>query len=399
MEKRICSNCGAPLEDDYAFCAVCGKPVPAPKPIEAEPEPAIAIEQKIIKETAVCKNCGAPMHSTDPACPECGMRNPDFRDNAEQTVQQPVSSYQPELVAQPASPYQPQPAVQTVPTYPTEPAVQPVSSPNAAPQKAAQPQIVRKQMMDSSVSHTKMWSELKQSSSRKLFYTENKPGISEEEYFRKLQEKLNENQVPAYLDTRRFEWDNAGVYRTQTIVVPNVTTANPNSCLLQVSHVGYFTFVEHKTFITPPNLPPYPENMKSVDSDGVRNSIIMGGIGVLLVVFGLKMLILLVFGLVLIFLAYLAYKSCKEAQAHNSKVRQQRQAWNKAWDEWKKLSFVGAFEEDSNGEIGRIYEAVFETMNQVNKEVFHAEPASVENDTANLNELEDLIARRKKEYQ
>ena len=118
----------------------------------------------------------------------------------------------------------------------------------------------RAQIVLSSNSHDKanypLWSWLKRNSSRKYYFTEEVNETSTKEFAIKVQKKLIENGVPAELGQRVIEWDNCGILKHEVIVKPtSKTEANPYTYLLQFNHVGKYSFVEEKTFITPPDLP------------------------------------------------------------------------------------------------------------------------------------------------
>ena len=83
---------------------------------------------------------------------------------------------------------------------------------------------------------------------------------------------------------------------------------------------------------------------------------------------------------------------------HNAKCAAQERAWNAAWENWKNSIFLHSFQEDINGQLSRIFDAVFETIKQVNAELFSDAKSVEQEESSKMNELEQLIARRKDEY-
>lgn len=51
-----------------------------------------------------------------------------------------------------------------------------------------------------------------------------------------------------------------------------------------------------------------------------------------------------------------------------------------------------------NGQISRIYDAVFECIKQLNSELFTQQESAVDEESQSMNELEELINRRKATY-
>jgi hypothetical protein len=75
-----------------------------------------------------------------------------------------------------------------------------------------------------------------------------------------------------------------------------------------------------------------------------------------------------------------------------------QKAWNNAWDTWEKNILLHSFQEDINGQVSRIYDAAFECIKQVNEELFNVTDYDEVTDSTTLNELEEMISRRKQEY-
>ena len=115
------------------------------------------------------------------------------------------------------------------------------------------------------MSATNLWSWLKESANRQVFYSQDEELISSEKYIEKLGKKLEENEVPVSIIEKQITWDESNYKKTDCFIVPHTEVINPLSFLFQFNHVGRFTFVEEKTFITPPDLPEKPNSPMVVD--------------------------------------------------------------------------------------------------------------------------------------
>ena len=60
--------------------------------------------------------------------------------------------------------------------------------------------------------------------------------------------------------------------------------------------------------------------------------------------------------------------------------------------------FIHSFQESTHGQVTRIYQAVFESIKQVNTELFSNAIPVDEREETKMGELEQQIARRKKSY-
>lgn len=264
------------------------------------------------------------------------------------------------------------------------------------------------------MSKTELWSWLKKDAKRQQFYTPSEEKIDQEEYWQHVQDKLSENSVPAELQKRTVKWDRSKVERTICVIQPKTQEVNPLSCLLQFNHVGDFTFVEEKTFITPPDLPPVPQKPVALSPEDAKKGL-MCVLGVLLMLLGLLILLasfeayrpgnmiitsllLLGAGGALTWYGYLAVQKLREIKRHNDMCARQEAAWNRAWSDWQDSIFLHSFQEDINGHLSRVFDAAFECIKQVNRELFDQKTVSEQEDAVKMNELEELIARRKDDY-
>ena len=96
-------------------------------------------------------------------------------------------------------------------------------------------------------------------------------------------------------------------------------------------------------------------------------------------------------------MSFSAVQQRRKLLEHNQKCMEQEKAWNAAWDNWQQNIFLHSFQEDINGEIGRIFDSVFDCIQQLNNELFKGQ-ALTRQEEQSMNELEQLIARRKDEY-
>lgn len=261
------------------------------------------------------------------------------------------------------------------------------------------------------MSSTELWSWLQKDSKRQHFYTEELNTVTQAEYMQKLEEKLQANIVPATVAVRDIQWDRSNVRQRVCCVQPKSSAVNPLSCLVQFNHVGKFTFVEEKTFITPPDLPKVPEKPVKLDADLLKRAswmiwgILIAVIGVLWMMASMEnydspvpALIVTLVGGALIWYGYSAKQQVNALREHNKKCKQQEKAWTAAWDNWEDSIFLHSFQENINGQISRIYDAVFECIKQLNEEMFAQKASAEQQETRSMNEMEQQIARRKDDY-
>lgn len=257
------------------------------------------------------------------------------------------------------------------------------------------------------MSATELWSELAKNSKRQHFFTEEVNTLTQEEYLRLLERKLIENRVPAGIETREVEWDRSGLKQRIAEVKPRIEAVNPLSCLIQFRHVGKFTYVEEKTFITPPKLPEEPERPVNIPQTTVMNATFMSLFGLILLLAGLGLFSLrltgmggaaILFGIILLAVGIESVYKSSELRKHNKKCEEQAKAWNQAWNNWENSILLHSFQESINGQVSRIYDAVFECIKQLNDELFAGKESPEEQESQSLNEMQELIARKKGDY-
>lgn len=256
---------------------------------------------------------------------------------------------------------------------------------------------------DMYMSSTELWSWLKRTSKRSSFYTDEICSLTEGDFIDKIREKIVANNVPATIEQKYIQWDRTNIARDIYFVRPNTDAINPLTCIIQFNKVGNFSFVEEKTFITPPQLPEVPMEKKEINPNLRQNSV---GSGVFCIIIGLALysvnsgfaLMVLICGIICIVDAYLKGKKIREIEEHNATADMQYVKWNNAWKNWEKNIFYHSFQEDVNGNLSRIYDSVFACIKQVCDEVYKTKKEKEQVSELNINELEQMISRRKDEY-
>ena len=176
-----------------------------------------------------------------------------------------------------------------------------------------------------------LWTWLIKDIRSQQFYKGEGVGLDIDVYMRRVQEKIDENQVPARIEQTKVQWDGGDIIQEVFMIQPETRIRNPLPCLLHFSHIGKFTFVEEKTFIIPPSL-----------------------------------------------------------QADLTEPTARRQIWK----EWYRNVFLHAFQEELNGHLGRIFDAAFSCIRQVNEELFAGGSIKDMDERGDINRMEELVMRR-----
>lgn len=255
------------------------------------------------------------------------------------------------------------------------------------------------------MSDKELWSWLQKGSKRQHFYTEEESLLTQDEYMTLLAKKLSDNNVPATVRKRHIQWDRSNVDQDVCFLQPMSEAVNPLSCLIQFNHVGKFTFVEEKTFITPPDLPEVPQKKANIPSDLVDTTgwlpigcLVAAGSLLLFLINAMLAFVGILIGGGIALTGYNAKQKLEALRKHNKKCDEQERKWDAAWSNWENSIFLHSFQENVNGQISRIYDAVFECIKQLNGELFSQQECSEDNESRSMNELEELINRRKEVY-
>lgn len=323
----------------------------------------------------ICRNCGKRYADNVLFCEECGSRvETEPEQNTTYSVLQAKAA---EL---------------------TQPLMKKEEEEEKEKQKAAVPEQV--------ISENEMWSWLKKDSKKHMFFTDEVNTLGASDYAGYLNQKLQSSYVPATVEMRKIQWDRSPIQNTEICVRLATKMVNPLACVIQFNHIGKYTFVEEKTFIAPPVLPPVPEKRKPIPSrllkerENIRTGIMTFLLGVLTAVVGIELvpIILIIVGFVLALIGFNAQGEIDRIELHNMKCEEQEIAWNTAWNNWEDTIFIHTFREGINGQIARIYDAVFDSIKKLNDELFNCRASEEQQESQGLNELEQIVARRKDEY-
>ena len=255
---------------------------------------------------------------------------------------------------------------------------------------------------DPTLAKNELWSWLKRDARRQLFFTDSQDATTETQYMNLVSEKLRKNDVPATIEKREIRWDLSSYSESMWFVKPQTDAVDPLACFLEFSHVGKYTFSEQKTFLVPPNLPEAPGEERELPEDGgpfMLPAIILMAAGAALLnsINQIVGLLLFAAGAGLMVYDRQKHAAYKEALDYNMGVRRKLKKWIKAWNDWEDTVLIHAFQEDTHGKVSRIYEAVFDTIKQVNAELFKNVEKVESRDDQSMNEIMEQIARRKEE--
>lgn len=400
---RFCTNCGSELGNDDVFCPNCGTPVEGvaentpesheEKIVQSEPprqkfdynEVASKVSEgadKAMKTAEIL--AGKAAKTASEAAAKAAKSAEELKKNMAERAEQKKAEAEAEVARR-------------------------GSRENEESERAKR---LRSNSFEGYMSSSELWSWLKKDSKRQQFFTDDVSLMTDEEFMEKVQDKMNETGVPAAIQKRRIQWDRSSINQDVFIVKPNTSVVSPISYLLQFNHIGKFTYVEEKSFITPPNLPEVPLKKLTVPAELAKFlALIVYGFILLIAGLGLIMLdgalryfdlagagaILLMIGGILCLVGFSKKSELDAINKHNKKCDEMEKAWSEAWLNWENSIFLHSFQEDINGQLSRIYDSVFGCIKQVCSEEFD-NCAREQEDSSNMNELEQLIARRKDDY-
>ena len=397
----FCSYCGAKVSGDMKFCGACGKPIDIiyeegtsnteePTPINGEP--AFSPEELDYSyEEPNFSNGEAD--STDAKSDATKMQPffSGFMDKASETASKAVD--QAKNIAS-----QTKEKIEQSSDKELEKAIKKSESKN----KLKEGLVSSNYRGSNYMSTSELWTWLKKDSKRQQFYTEGGYDESEEEYIEDLRNKIEHNSVPVDIEKRKICWDRSDAVEQVYVVLPKTNVVNPLTYLVQFSHVGDFTFVEEKTFITPPDLPEKPGEKLTLPK-GI--AMLMAYLGLIAVIFLLVTLfvpreagVFILFAFILGVIDVALYMKYAKIFDYNKRCDEQLKKWNEAWDNWKTSIFLHSFQEDINGQLSRIFDSVYSSINQLNNEKFGDKKVLDVQDESRMNEMEELISRKREEY-
>ena len=249
----------------------------------------------------------------------------------------------------------------------------------------------------------KLWQSLGNSKSTNTIYTEDIADISEETFGLALQEKLDSNYIPARVERTRVEWEEAGISQKRLVIHSTDVKNSPMCFLVGLDRIGKYTFIEEKTVIYPPNLPSAPGTRVPVPATSTKQVLI--GIGIFLAAIALFAahqvpfaLLAIVASLCVIGLYIHACGDAAEAEAHNSNVTREEEAWERAWSDWENTKLMVAYLADTDDKIGRMHIAYSETIAQVTKELFNNRDGQVSVEKASQNDLRQAVEKRRASF-
>lgn len=392
---RFCTNCGSELGNDDVFCPNCGTPVEGvaentpesheEKVVQSEPprqkfdynEVASKVSEgadKAVKTAEVF--AGKAAKTASEAAAKAAKSAEELKKNMAERAEQKKAEAEAEVARR-------------------------GSRDNEESERAKR---LSSNSFEGYMSDSELWSWLKKDSKRQQFFTDEASPMTAEGFMERVQDRMYESGVPAVIQKRKIQWDRSSIQQDVFIVKPQTSAASPISYLLQFNHIGKFTFVEEKSFITPPNLPEVPLKKLAIPAN-LSKMLALMVYGVLVALGGLAILglsstagfILLIAGVIMFFAGYDKKRELDAIHKHNKKCDEMEKAWTDAWVNWENTIFLHSFQEDINGQLSRIYDSVFGCIKQICSEEFD-NCAREQEDSSNMNELEQLIARRKDDY-
>lgn len=213
--------------------------------------------------------------------------------------------------------------------------------------------------------------------------------VTQDEYLKTLEQTAKELQLPLQLEKVDVTWVDANL--EQTRIRAKLNTSEPYGLLTGLEYVGRVAFVEQKTYLAPPVLPP----PKSVN---YTPALIVGGIGVLLG-------ILLFAGAgnsstqclgSLFFVGGLAFAAWLASRAPKAIKKEREDAINK----WVKEVGDLARRAEVSNELNRMAQALEEAVKLAVDRLFKQRGAEMEADERRRRTSEDIqkeLDRRKAE--
>lgn len=401
---KFCFNCGEKIEDDAAFCEFCGTRIESEEKKEKENPEIDVVDQNTLADNPTKKYPGIDWDSAK-------VQFDNTKEAVSSKVKDTISNIDTEAIKGGISEAtsKAKQGIKIMADHVGD-AVSKADEKKKAEEeekKAAVVAALESAKQKRADGECEMWSWLKRDAKRQQFFTEEELALTEDEFMYYVEEKMTDNNVPAIIEKKKVYWDRSNVCKEAYLVTPLVYVANPLSYIVQFNKVGKFAFVEEKAFITPPDLPEVPG--KKVNVPNLNTMMTWSAIiGLVFLFWGIKMAMTpysgssagfgIFLGAVFLGVSYICWNKVKTATDHNKKVEIEELAWEKAWSEWSKTNFMHSFQEDINGQLSRVFDAVFSCIKQVSEEQLKVDLIMEDSEKSDLNELEQLIARRKEEY-
>lgn len=228
-----------------------------------------------------------------------------------------------------------------------------------------------------------LWSWLTKSETKEEFRCPPGLQVTNEELAAELARQVQANNLPAQVELCEVNWDDTDTKQTRTMVRYTGPDAKTDvvRMLIGVDQMGNFAYVERKTYLKPPDLPGVPKGKKPVE--GVSESdLVIPGVGLLIFVLGLFIagsdvgsgLLCLVPGGIMLLVGlgfmWLTSNLAAEAKTWNAEAAQEQDAWDKAWDKWRKEVVQAAYLARTDDVFGRFTSAISTTVDDVIQTLF-----------------------------
>ena len=242
--------------------------------------------------------------------------------------------------------------------------------------------------------------------------------VSLEDFYQVLKKQIEDKGVAnTSLTIEDVLWDE-GKHSQKRIVARYTGSDAPKNIqqiLIGLDNVGSFRYVEEKTFLSRPELPPYPKATVDVprgSAPGLTPVLWGVGIGIVsLMLFGVSpgiafVGLIIACGLIGFFVKarmdYSDLQSRKEAaERHNREAEDETKKWNAAWDSWNDNVLETAYLQATTNTFGRFQRAVASCVKLTVTELFEDKKAELKDTKArevNEQQIEDQLKRKRESF-
>ena len=337
----FCRKCGTEIKAGAAFCSKCGQPTGQSKPEDKKTSSQSDINTQF--ETAKSKVTAAVNKTRDSASA--------FASEAKKSGEEKKKSFIDKRIEKESK------AKKEANQEPTR--------------------IISLKDLDRYISKEELWGDLKRSSKRAKYLNEEAANIQEDEFMTELQKQVDENKVPVRIEKKPVLWDKYLAKEEIYFATSKDIEINPISFLVQFNHVGNYTFVEEKTFITPPNLPKEPDEKVDVP-DKFKASILVLIIGIILCCVGIMVLPLLFVGIILACIGGYGVSNVVSRRAHNKKCEEEAREYALAWRNWEDFVLVYGYQDEIDGKVARLNDAISDCIKQTSEKLLKSAPVATE---------------------